>query len=310
MIAGQVQDKIACLFETQFNEQTKENLATGTLRKEISALFNSSNTVKPIVKTTVKMDGTCCLVRNGQLWKRFDKKLNRAGQEENRKLQRLIRNKGKDNVELKFHVKKHYKDTPEGWVAADANAQVIHSDYHNSQHIVGWVPVSSTDRADVWHASTVVDGKELKVLQLSPDNHAQLKVVHIDINAPEIQNKTFELVGPKINGNLYQFPADVNQHFLIGHGSIELPQTEVSKFMTDSNDLSTVDVNKLLDWFKALENPYAQIEGLVWHILHPDDDQVLGIYKVHQHHLGLEWPNTKAITPVLHSYREDWLHEQ
>lgn len=341
MIAGQVQDKIPCLFETDFNEETKENLATHKLRSEILSpsspppifpIGNSeqqSTTVPAqpkstiMVKTTVKIDGTCCMIRNGQLWKRFDKKLNRAGNDLNRKLQKLIREKKKSVSELRFNLKKHYKDTPEGWIPADANVHVINQEYHSSQHIVGWVPVSCVERQDMWHVSCMDrDMKHVYLLtcdeqgnttdNMSGENGEKrsnllnVQVKKVPIDAPELQNGTFELIGPKINGNIYGFPGH-SPHFLVGHGSVELPRVEIEKFMSNVHDLNTIDRDRLIEWFRDEQNPFSKIEGLVWHVLHAETGQVLQMYKVHQHHLGLEWPNgANSEVGVLFSYQEQW----
>jgi hypothetical protein len=305
MIAGQVQDKIPCLFKTQFNEITKENLATHELRNEVITLFTEHTTLT--VKATIKFDGTCSLIRNGQLYRRYDRKLNKQGQAENRKLQKLIKQKGIESVELKFNIKKHYKEAPNEWIPADGVIEHLAKEYHDSQHIVGWIPVSLTDKVDAWHASTLID-RATKVVMLQPnsndDDPLSLQVHTLDITDEKLQNRTVELIGSKVNGNPYLFPSDEKQHFLVGHGSVELPLSQLSQFTSNVNDLRTVQVDQLIHWFKDIDNIYSRIEGIVWHVF-DEQENIVGIFKVHRNHMGLGWP-IPNISPAF-AFKNEWL---
>ncbi len=73
---------------------------------------------------TRKWDGTCCLIRDGKLYRRYDRKLNRKT--------------GK------------HKDAPEGWEAAqEPDAK--------TGHWPGWLPVGAGPE-DKWHREAMVDG--------------------------------------------------------------------------------------------------------------------------------------------------------
>jgi hypothetical protein len=76
---------------------------------------------------TVKMDGTCCMMRDGQLYRRYDRKLTKKNK----------RNKSPYTEDM-------FKPAPEGWEAAEAEANT------HTGHWPGWVPVSD-DPQDKWH---------------------------------------------------------------------------------------------------------------------------------------------------------------
>lgn len=135
---------------------------------------------------TRKFDGTCCMVRAGQLFKRYDFKQGR--------------------------------DLPLGFEPAQDADPV-------TGHWPGWVPVG-TDASDRWHIEGLA-------------------------NTPKpIVDGTYELVGPKIQGN----PDNFSQHYLVKHGAQEItdcPRTyaELKEYLKD-----------------------ATFEGIVWH--HPDGRMV------------------------------------
>jgi len=144
---------------------------------------------------TRKYDGTCCLIRNHQLFKRYDCKRG--------------------------------KTPPLGWEAAQEPDPV-------TGHHPGWVPVGFGPD-DKWHR---------EAFQFQEDG-------------------TYELVGPKINGNQELF-AD---HILVKHGQVILqdcPRT-----------------------FEGLKNYLSEhdIEGVVWH--HPDGRMV----KIKGSDFGLKRPH-------------------
>jgi hypothetical protein len=75
------------------------------------------------------------------------------------------------------------------------------------------------------------------------------------------EDGTYELVGPKINGNRGGWP----EHQLLKHGSVVL---------TDA----PTDFHGLREWFRGHD-----IEGIVWH--HPDGRMV----KIKKKDFGLKW---------------------
>lgn len=134
---------------------------------------------------TRKFDGTCCMIRGGQLFKRYDAK---GG-----------------------------KPVPRGFEPAQDADPV-------TGHWPGWMPIIGDGMPeDRWHREAM---------------HAAL------------QDGTYELVGPKIQGNPDKFAA----HTLIKHGESLLP-----------------DAPRTFSAIKAYLEP-LQIEGIVWH--HPDGRMV------------------------------------
>jgi hypothetical protein len=134
---------------------------------------------------TRKMDGTCCLVRNGELFKRYDAK------------------KGK---------------TP------PINFEPAHDYDEITGHMPGWVPVGNGPE-DRWHREAFA--------------------------GPKLADGTYELCGPKIQGN----PERFDIHVLLPHGDERLSPDTPRSF------------DKLRDYFAGCD-----IEGIVWH--HPDGRMV------------------------------------
>lgn len=135
---------------------------------------------------TRKLDGTCCMIRDGKLYKR-----------------RELR-KG-DTVPPLFEQADYDDETGK---------------------TVGWVPID-IGREDRWHMEA-------------------FDAAHRAITAPRPDDGTYELVGPKVQGN----PEKATAHCLIRHGSIQehdVPRT----------------FEGLSDWLATRD-----IEGVVFH--HPD----------------------------------------
>lgn len=139
---------------------------------------------------TRKFDGTCCMIRDNKLFKRYDAK---AG-----------------------------KNTPIGFEAAQDPDPV-------TGHWPGWVPVGDGPD-DKWFR----EGHQYAIKQYSG----------------AIPDGTYELVGPKIQGN----PEKWTAHALVHHGVERLPD-------------APRDFDSLKTYLAAKE-----IEGIVWH--HPDGRMV------------------------------------
>jgi hypothetical protein len=150
-------------------------------------------------RPTVKYDGTACMVRDGVLYKRYDRK---GG-----------------------------KSAPDGWVAAEDAPN------EHTGHWPGWVPVGDGPD-DQWHRQAFAD---------PPDGW---------------QDGTYELLGPKVQGN----PYTMGSHVLAPHGLDTL-----------QDDPRTFDA--IRDYLTAVP-----IEGIVWH--HPDGRMV----KIKARDFGLRWP--------------------
>lgn len=175
---------------------------------------------------TVKFDGTCCMVRAGKLYKRYDRKLTKAN------ARRLKRNK------FYAPLPEDYKPAPPGWEAAEEYPN------HHTGHWPGWVPVGDKPE-DQWHREAW-DNFKIMVAQ------------------GYVNTGTFELVGPKIQGN----PYGLDGHVLWHHGAT---------FAFDPPR----DFEGLKEWLTTTQN----IEGIVWH--HPDGRMV----KIKRRDFGLDWPS-------------------
>lgn len=146
---------------------------------------------------TEKLDGTACMVRDGDLYKRYDAK------------------KG--------------KTPPQGFVPCEDAPN------EHTGHWPGWVPVGDGPD-DKWHRSAEL-----------PNNDG-----------------TYELVGPKVNGN----PYEMTLHCLIRHGSDH--------------------INSPRDFYGVKEYlEENEIEGIVWH--HPDGRMA----KIKARDFGIPWPRKK-----------------
>lgn len=134
--------------------------------------------------------------------------------------------KGKVDITLDM-----VKEAPECWVACEDAPDP------KTGHFPGWLPISSDAPEDKWHR----EGLE---------------------NTPDlIEGRSYELVGPRVAGNLY----NLDRHILIEHGS--------EKAVID--DLS---FEGLKAWL--FDN---NVEGIVWH--HPDGRMV----KLRRKDFGIPW---------------------
>lgn len=142
---------------------------------------------------TRKFDGTCCMIRSGKLYKRFDAKQG--------------------------------KQPPDGFESAQEPDPM-------TGHWPGWIPVGDGPE-DRWHREASVLGRSWTVPapQFAPDG-------------------TYELIGPKVQGN----PDGFASHVLLRHGAEELSDCPrdfagIKEYLADRT-----------------------IEGVVWH--HPDGRMV------------------------------------
>ena len=133
-------------------------------------------------RATQKVDGTCCLLSGGKLFKRYDAK--------------------------------HGKTPPVDFVPAQPEADPV------TGHWPGWVPVVAQDK---WHVE------------------AWERIT------PAFLDGTYELIGPKINGN----PEGWHRHELWSHDYMPtIPDCPIT-----------------LNGLRELLAPW-DVEGIVWH--HPD----------------------------------------
>jgi hypothetical protein len=183
--------KIKCLF--------KRDPETGLVADEVSEdaewVFNGEGIA------TRKFDGTCCMIKDGKFYKRYDAK--------------------------------HGKVPPENFIPAQEPDS-------ETGHWPGWVPVSEESPQDRYHMEAFARGNQTAKAFLDPGGMC---------------DDTYELCGPKINGN----PERLVTHELVQHGINTFPIMhhpksidEIKEFLRDRN-----------------------IEGIVWH--HKDDDRMVKI---------------------------------
>lgn len=143
---------------------------------------------------TRKFNGTCCMYRDGKLFKRYDAK------------------RGK-TPPVNFEPAQDYDPV--------------------TGHMPGWIPVGDGPE-DTWHREA----------------HDSAAKTIIGVTGPIITpDGTYELCGPKVQGNPDNFPC----HVLIKHGAIVLGAPR--------------DFNGLREYLA-----FMSIEGIVWH--HPDGRMV------------------------------------
>lgn len=144
---------------------------------------------------TRKFDGTCCMVRDGKLYKRYDAKQG--------------------------------KTPPPNFEPAQDYDEI-------TGHMPGWVPVGDGPE-DRWFREAFAVGEF---------------AVTNDVFVGPIQDGTYELCGPKVQGN----PEGFDRHVLVQHGAAIC-------------DAAPRDFAGLRAFFDEWD-----IEGVVWH--HPDGRMV------------------------------------
>lgn len=138
-------------------------------------------------RATMKYDGTCCLVRDGKLYKRYDRKLSKSARRRNR-------------VDKTFVLTvSDFKPAPDGWEAAEPEPN------KHTGHWPGWVLVDFDLPENKWHTE-------------GWDNFQQA------VSLGYVSTGTFELVGPKIQSNPYNL--DSHNLWRHGAGfAFDIPRT-------------------------------------------------------------------------------------
>jgi hypothetical protein len=157
---------------------------------------------------TRKWDGTCCMIKDGQLYKRYDAK--------------------------------HGKTPPSGFIPAQKPDLV-------TGHWPGWLKVGR-GKEDKYHMEAFV-------------------------KCGWWQDGTYELMGPKINGNKDKF----TEHRLVKHGetgagTVHIPVPRQITFESLNQFFADID-----------GKPHRDLEGIVWH--HPDGRMV----KIKKKDFGYKW---------------------
>ena len=132
--------------------------------------------------------------------------------------------------------RKKYREAPEGWEPCEEQPN------KHTGHWPGWVVIGNGPE-DQWHREAFAK--------------------FVDVGGQT--NGTYELVGPKVQGNPYKLEA----HFLIPHDNPFLEDREPPR-----------DFDGLRKWCEG----HLQHEGIVWH--HEDGRMV----KIKRKDFGLPWP--------------------
>lgn len=135
---------------------------------------------------TQKLDGTSCMVRDGQLFKRYDAK--------------------------------HGKPAPPNFVPAQDPDPV-------TGHWPGWVPVGDGPD-DRWHREALAS------------------------EHPDLENGTYELIGPKVQGN----PEGCVRHILWKHGAIQFSEPVPTTFDALKTFLERYDIEGIV-WWRDIDDP-------------------------------------------------------
>lgn len=266
-----VLDKISCIFELEAtdNETNKVN-SDGKkrygneliaiekfhlkLQSHIDHLTNGNYSI------TEKIDGTCRLIHEGKVWKRRDLKMLYKGNK-----------------------KGQYRDPPKGW------QKFSHSDLSDktkSNHNIGFMPLNQKDNDDKWDFEAHHPEDKFKILIAVPTQENSLfsdpsgfEFKYINVNDPNIQDKTFELVGHKIGNNPYNMNSE---KFPIKHCYIQHGINKLNLKINDSEWNEPATIHKKINNF-FIKN--SQIEGIVLHI--HNKEQIC--FKIHRLHYQLTW---------------------
>ncbi len=148
--------KVQCIFEYI----RKENgcIDGGQTRDQLTA--NPTNYI-----VTAKMDGTCCYIKDGQIFARQD-------------------------------VKKNIANAPSDWFPTAG------TEPDRGGHIIGFRPLDRK-RGDKWHLMAIdeQDSSKARFLEYDPEAKAYY---YITRSIADFNEKTCELVGPSVNGNKHE----------------------------------------------------------------------------------------------------------
>jgi hypothetical protein len=129
---------------------------------------------------TRKWDGTCCLVREGKLYKRYDAKAGRT--------------------------------PPDGFIPAQREPDPV------TGHYPGWLLVGNGPDDKCYRAIELIDLDGQQPLLLTKFSGTDHLCAFVNNGWIVVHDGTYELCGPKINGN----PEGFNSYVLIRHGKEEL----------------------------------------------------------------------------------------
>ena len=193
---------------------------------------------------TVKIDGTACRLHGGILFKRLTLKPTKKG------LQRMKSFYMEDGIKRPYILRLQDYDAPKSWMPAPASADPVTGKWP------GWVMIDAEAPEDRWYR----EGWEHRV----------------SLEGLLIPNQTYELVGPKVQGN----PYGLQVHTLVPHG-IEMHGVPT-------------DFEGLRGWLFVNE-----VEGVVWHWPRPKGTRYA---KIKRRDFGLDWPLEGRFAPLPPGY--------
>jgi len=112
---------------------------------------------------TIKFDGTSCLIEDGKVFKRYDRKLKKQ----------FLKHKSKPDFVADASM---FKDAPEGFIPCEPEPD------RKTGHWPGWIEIDINSPNDKWHVEAIEN---------------------LDVSIDSLENGTYELVGPKIGVNHY-----------------------------------------------------------------------------------------------------------
>ena len=278
---GNVQQKIACVFQTAIVEETSSKRAQQGYKVVATDRFVSEELLLSSTSTE-KLDGTCVYIQmfndRPWLWARLDRKPTKATDKRFKKFQSLHRawqmSTPPDTPEPSFqwNIDNDFKEVPADWIPA-SGVRVVDGKAQPDDigHTPGWVPVDPSSRQHLWHLSSVDLVNELAlVLQPLADSRCgDLEITAVPLK--ELCGCTLELIGTNVNGNPYNMGSkDKPLHLLVRHGSIGFTKPP------------PLDYEQIKDWFN--NDAEGRVEGVVWHCSGGR------LFKLHRHHVGLPWP--------------------
>lgn len=107
-------------------DRNNDSLATPRAMEDSAWVLNGEGVA------TIKFDGTSCLIHQGRLYRRMDRKLEK----------RFARQKGRDDFVMTPAM---FKEAPSEWMACEPAPDL------KTGHWPGWMPVSEDDPQDRWH---------------------------------------------------------------------------------------------------------------------------------------------------------------
>jgi len=251
-----VLDKMECIFERKQDDKLSNKqgrFGSAFIATEVFTPSFLESVLKSKYVCTLKADGSGGYIKNGQLCKRYDKKIGR--------------------------------NPPIEWFQTSLSSK--------ENHIIGFIPIKESEKADKWHLdcfTKLPDGTiNMENIRTIHYDIETKKIMYKEEQINTLEGKSVEVLGEKFQSN----PHNLKQHCVMVHGNIPIDSFpnlkayvdhETGKQILDVNGNSALDV--ILKWFET--DTHAQYaEGIV---LHFENGMK---FKLHRHHLNLMWKENK-----------------